>query len=71
MIDRNKLRTMREEKNISQEELAEAVLASQPLITRIERGVKQPSIDLLQRIAAYFNCSLDDLVIPLQREDTA
>lgn len=68
MVNNKKLR---EGRKITQDELANAVLVSRTMIAHIERGSKQPSVDILQSIAAYFNCSLDNLVIPHQREDTA
>lgn len=71
MIDRKKIIKRREERNMTQEQFAEAIHTSRQMVSLIELGYRQPSVELLQYIAAYFDCTLDDLVIPPQREDTA
>lgn len=70
-INGKKIAELRKNTGKSQKEFAVAVSTSQQMISFIELGTRQGKIDLLQRIAAYFNCSLDDLIINSQREDTA
>ena len=65
-VNRHKLRALREGAQISVTKLAEKVGASQPFITQIEQGYKQPSVPLLKRIADYFGVTVDDLL----RDDT-
>jgi transcriptional regulator with XRE-family HTH domain len=54
----------RARKRLSQTELAELVGISRPTISRIERGEGDPTLDVLERIAAAFNISISDLFIP-------
>jgi len=56
------VRRLREEKGLSQEQLAERVGVSQSMITYIERGLKQPSVAVLKRIASEFECTVDELL---------
>ena len=42
---------LRLEKGLSQEELAEKAGTKQTIISRVERGANQPSIDTIQKIA--------------------
>lgn len=52
------IRARREELDMTQAELAERVGTRQPAIARLEAGGTQPTIDLLDRIAAAFGTSL-------------
>ena len=61
-MDGKKITELREEKGLTTYELAEKVFCSQSMIVHIERGIKSPSIELLERIADYFNCTVDSLV---------
>lgn len=45
----------------TQEEVAEASGISQVSLGRYENGVRIPKIDVLTRIAAHFNVSIDEL----------
>ncbi len=47
--------------SISQTELAEKVGVSQPMICKIEKGIKVPAMPLGKAIAEVLGCSLDDL----------
>ncbi len=47
---------------LSQEQLAKEVELNRGNITSYERGVAQPGINALQRIAAFFNTNLVDLI---------
>ena len=53
----------RARKRLSQTELAELVGISRPTISRIERGEGDPTLDVLERIAAAFNIGIPDLFI--------
>ena len=61
MIGTN-VRNQREAKNMTQVELAEAIGAIQGTISGIETGVRNPSIDMLVRLAAALECGVEDLV---------
>ena len=55
------VRRIREEKRLSQTELATAVHVSQTLIARIENETKQPSVAILKSIADYLCVTIDEL----------
>lgn len=52
----------RKAKNLSQEELAEMVNVNQAFISQVERGLRIPTVAMLEQIADVFDCSLDYLV---------
>jgi len=54
-----KVRQLREQQNMSQEQLAALVNTKQPAIARIESGKVMPRLDLLQRIAAALGMRLE------------
>lgn len=56
------IRKIREEKNISQAWLADYVGISQPMLCQIERGTKNPSLQVGAEIAAALACTLEDLL---------
>lgn len=49
-------------KNWTQEELAQAVGVSVPMITQLERGTKTPTLLLGKDIAQALNCTLEALL---------
>jgi transcriptional regulator with XRE-family HTH domain len=57
-----RLRTLREEKNLSQEELAEVFGLGKVAISGYERGKRTPSFDILVGLADYFQVSTDFLL---------
>ena len=57
-----KLKTLRKEKNISQEQLAEKIYVSRQAITKWESGNGIPDIENLIAISNLFNESLDSLL---------
>ena len=62
MIFAEKLKTLRKEKKISQEQLAEKIHVSRQAITKWESGNGIPDIENLIAISALFNESLDSLL---------
>lgn len=56
------VRRLRTVKGLTQEQLAQAIGISQPMIMRIENGSKLPGIATVIAIADFFQCSLDMLV---------
>ena len=46
------LRLLRKSVGLSQNELAQAAKISQPLVARIERGERKPSVKVAKRIAS-------------------
>jgi transcriptional regulator with XRE-family HTH domain len=57
-----RLKELRDEKGISQKDLAEAVNLSQQAIAKYETDTATPNPDTLAAIANYFNVSIDYLV---------
>lgn len=55
----NKLRTS---KNLSQQALANDLSISHHAISKIEKGQRAASIEVLYALADYFDCSIDYLV---------
>ncbi|MBU3093215.1 helix-turn-helix transcriptional regulator [Clostridium sp. CF011] len=65
---KTKIKVLRAEKEITQEELAEAIGVSRGTILEIERGAFNPSLKLAFKIVNYLNKKIDD-VFEFIRED--
>ena len=57
-----KLQELRKKKNLTQEELANALFVSRTAISKWESGRGYPSIDSLKEISRYFCVSIDELI---------
>lgn len=57
------LRLIRQYHNIDQTQLAGKLSVSTSYLSEIEAGRKEPTLDLIQRYATFFNVSLSSLVI--------
>lgn len=58
----DKIKILREGRNISQKELAEAIGVSDVMISMYEQDKKNPSIPTIIKIAEHFNVSTDYLL---------
>ncbi len=58
----NKIRHLRKLKGLSQDELSSAVSISKTNIARYETNRQQPSIDVVAKLADYFQVSTDFLI---------
>lgn len=56
-----KIKELRENFNISQEELSVELGITQRQVSMIERGLSFPQLKTLNKISNVFNCSLSDL----------
>lgn len=56
------LRLLRQEWGFSQQELADRIGISKSSINMYERGEREPGIDTLKRIAAFYNVDIDFLL---------
>ena len=56
-----KIKELREEKGISQQELANAVNISKSSISKYEKGDRTPELETFEAIADYFNVDMDYL----------
>lgn len=57
-----KLQELRKSRNLTQEELAQALYVSRTAISKWESGRGYPSIDSLKEIASFFSITIDDLL---------
>ena len=55
-------KNLREQKNMTQEELAKALGVSKSTIGMYERGDREPNFEKLEVIADYFNVNMSDLI---------
>lgn len=56
------LKRLRGEKNISQEEMAKKIKVHANHLSRYERGLSAPSIEVVEKIAKLLDVSIDELV---------
>lgn len=61
-MQRNRMRDLREDAELSQAELAEALGIAQTTYSGYERGFREPSLDMLCQIADFFHTSTDYLL---------
>ncbi|MDY6775314.1 MAG: helix-turn-helix transcriptional regulator [Halobacteria archaeon] len=61
---KNKIDVYRERKGISQGDLATAVGVSRQTINAVERNRYDPSLELAFKLAAYFDCRIEELFDP-------
>ena len=57
-----RLQQMRERRRISRSVMSELCGLSQSMISKYERGEKQPKLETLVILAEFFDCSIDYLV---------
>ena len=57
-----KLQELRKSRNLTQEELAEALYVSRTAVSKWESGRGYPSIDSLKEISHYFSVTIDELL---------
>ena len=70
-----KLQQLRKQKEITQEELAEAIYVSRTAISKWESGRGYPSIDSLKALSKFFGVTIDELLsgeelLVIAEEDT-
>jgi transcriptional regulator with XRE-family HTH domain len=70
-----KLQTLRKQKGLTQEELAEILFVSRTAVSKWESGRGYPSIDSLKAIAKFFSVTIDELlsndeILTIAEEDT-
>jgi len=56
------VRRIREQRQIPQKRLAEIVGVSPPMISQIERGTKNPSLQIGKAIADALGCTMEELL---------
>lgn len=58
----NILKKLRQDENLTQEELAKKLNSSRSNIANYENDKNMPSVDVLNKLAEIFNCSIDYLL---------
>ena len=58
----NRVKKLRQRAQLTQQQLADELNITQAAITRYERGVQEPTRDVLIKMADFFNCSVDYLI---------
>jgi putative transcriptional regulator len=61
MLKKNKLKSFRENKVLSQEKLAALAGVTRQTVISIETGKYVPSLELALRLARIFKCRVDEL----------
>lgn len=52
----------RKKANLSQKQLADKLHVTQQSVSQWEKGLREPSIEMLKKLAEIFNCTIDELV---------
>lgn len=68
MIAYNTIRELREERQWSQEQMAELLQMSKNGYAKIERGESKPSLERLEQIARVFDVSILDLLQTIDKQ---
>lgn len=58
----SKIKAMRDHLGLSQSELAKEMHVSQQTVAAWENGTRMPRAAALIQLAAFFSCSIDDLI---------
>lgn len=58
----DRLKNAREDRDISQTEMADKLNMTQSNYSKIESGIQEPNLDQLIRIAEIFNLTIDELL---------
>jgi len=58
----DKIRYLRKERKLSQEQLAEYMNVSAQAVSKWETGASSPDVDMLPRLASFFDSSIDELL---------
>lgn len=65
-----RIKQLRQEMNLSQEQLAEKLNVSQNMIAKIECGLRRPSADFLIELTEFFETSIHYIVLGTSEEAT-
>ena len=56
-----RLKELREENNLTQEQLADKISTSKQVLSRYEKNQREPGINIVTKIADFFEVSIDYL----------
>lgn len=57
-----RLKEFRHSLNLSQQQFAEAIGTTQQCVSNYERGVSEPSVEMLLKVSRVFHSSLDEIL---------
>jgi transcriptional regulator with XRE-family HTH domain len=57
-----KLRQLREEREKTQKEVADALGIKEQVYQRYEYGTREPKIDIIRKLSKYYNISSDEIL---------
>jgi len=60
----NRVKVKRAEHDLTQQDLADSIGVSRQTINAIEKGKYDPSLPIAFKLAAVFQCQIEDLFIP-------
>ena len=60
---RLRIRDLREDRDLTQQEIADLLLCDQSLYSKYERGERPLPLELAVKLAVHYNVSLDYLVV--------
>lgn len=58
----NRIKILREELNMTQQELADKLDGAKSTVAMYEKGDRKPSMEVLLKLSEIFNCSIDYLL---------
>jgi len=64
---KNRLKVLRAESDWSQAQLADLLDVSRQTVNALETGKYDPSLPLAFKIAALFNCKIEDIFLPEEK----
>lgn len=62
MLMRLRIRDMREDQDISQQQIADYLMCDQSLYSKYERGERTVPLEIMVKLADYYHTSIDYLV---------
>jgi putative transcriptional regulator len=65
---KNRLKVLRAERDWSQAQLADLLDVSRQTVNALETGKYDPSLPLAFKIAALFQCKIEDIFLPEREE---
>ena len=65
MVNAQKIRELMQEKGIQNKEMAEAVGVSEPMMSYIASGLREPNVRTLALVAHKLDVTVDELLISL------
>ncbi len=70
MMFQEKLKTLRKDNNLTQEELAEKIFVSRTLITKYENGTVCPTKENMAKLATFFNIDESELIDSSENDES-